>query len=112
LKQWIGVAVVAAGAVAAGALFGGRPEPPPAVAFAPAAVAGQITVHVTGAVAAPGLVVVDAGSRVADVVAAAGGLTAAASPQGLNLAAPVRDGMQVVVPAGVAAGPAAAAVPR
>jgi competence protein ComEA len=109
VSQWVGVAVLALGALVAGVMFGGRSDPPPVVAIAPPAVAGPITVHITGAVAAPGLVVIDAGSRVADVVAAAGGLTAEAAPQGLNLAAPVRDGMQVVVPAAVVAGPTAAA---
>ena len=37
--------------------------------------------------------------RVADAVARAGGITRKADPAGLNLAAPVADGEQVVVPA-------------
>ncbi len=96
MSQWVGVAVLAAGALAAGVLFGGRPSPPPTVAVVPAA--DQITVHVTGAVRSPGLVRVPAGARVAEAVAAAGGLASDALAGGINLAAPVRDGMQVVVP--------------
>ncbi len=60
-----------------------------------------ITVHVSGAVAAPGLVEVAGNARVADVIAAAGGTTADAVPGLVNLAAPVRDGEQIVVPADV-----------
>jgi competence protein ComEA len=71
---------------------------------------GELVVDVQGGVARPGLVVLAAGARVADAVAAAGGyapnadLLAAATA--INLAAPVSDGQQVFVPlAGVAAGP-------
>lgn len=57
-----------------------------------------LTVHVSGAVAEPGLVEVSAGSRVADVVALAGGTTIEANLMAINLAAPVADGQQIVVP--------------
>jgi competence protein ComEA len=60
--------------------------------------AGEVTVHVVGAVARPGLVVVPAGSRVADAIESAGGATADAELGALNLARPVTDGEQVVVP--------------
>ncbi|MFT4838064.1 MAG: competence protein ComEA [Nonlabens sp.] len=74
----------------------------------------DVVVHVAGAVAAPGLVVLSAGARVADAVAAAGGATADAATAGLNLARRLVDGEQVWVPTGaeVAAGlaPAAAAM--
>ncbi len=59
---------------------------------------GSLTVHVAGAVVAPGLVEVGPGARLADVVAAAGGATADADLTSVNLAAPVEDGTQVVVP--------------
>ena len=59
---------------------------------------GPLTVHVVGAVAAPGVVSVPAGSRAVDAVAAAGGMTAEADPAGVNLARPLADGEQVVVP--------------
>lgn len=57
-----------------------------------------IVVHVSGAVAAPGLVTVAARSRVADAIQSAGGLTAQAATDALNLARPVVDGEQIVVP--------------
>lgn len=55
-------------------------------------------VHVCGEVAEPGVYVLPAGSRVFEAIKAAGGLTENASERSLNLAAPVSDGMQIVVP--------------
>lgn len=55
-------------------------------------------VHVAGAVASPGVYHLPATSRVVDAIAAAGGLTAAADTDGVNLAAPVRDGSRIYVP--------------
>lgn len=57
-----------------------------------------VTVHVSGAVVVPGLVEVSLDARVADVVAAAGGALPGAQLSALNLAAPVADGQQLVVP--------------
>lgn len=74
----------------------------------PGAGAGELFVHVSGAVVTPGLVVVPAGSRVLDAVAAAGGFTAEADPAGVNLARPLGDGEQLVVPRLGEAPPAAA----
>ena len=72
---------------------------------APPAPPRLLTVHVSGAVAAPGLVAVADGSRVADAIEAAGGVRPGAGFGSINLAAEVRDGMQLVVPwAGEAAG--------
>lgn len=62
-----------------------------------------IRVHVVGAVRSPGVVELRQGDRVADAVAAAGGLSADAAPGELNLAAPVPDGAQIVI--GVASHP-------
>ena len=56
-----------------------------------------IRVHVTGAVAKPGVVTLPSGAIVQDAIEAAGGLTDAAVPGDLNLAAPVGAGMQVKV---------------
>ena len=83
----------------------------PVVTPAPTAPAGPFLVHVAGAVARPGLVELAAGARVADAVAAAGGAAADAALDVVNLARPVVDGEQVVVPtvAEVAAGVAAPA---
>ena len=67
-----------------------------------------VVVDVAGAVRRPGLVRLPSGSRVADAIARAGGLTRSAERSGVNLAAPVADGEQVLVPARGAAGAAAA----
>ncbi|MDQ0895900.1 ComEA family DNA-binding protein [Agromyces ramosus] len=71
-----------------------------------------VLVHVLGAVVKPGLVQLDAGARVVDAVAAAGGFTADADPAGVNLARPIVDGEQLVVFAvGQAPAPAPAPAP-
>ena len=57
-----------------------------------------IVVDVAGAVAHPGVYRVAAGSRIADVLTAAGGATEEADPVSLTRAAPVRDGQRVYVP--------------
>ena len=56
-----------------------------------------VVVHVLGAVRRPGLVTLPQGARVADAIAGAGGLSAAADPGELNLAAVVADGSQLVI---------------
>lgn len=73
--------------------------PPVDVAHIETSPDALITVHISGPVAVPGIVAVPEGSRVADAVAAAGGATRDADLGRLNLAAPVRDGEQIVVPA-------------
>jgi competence protein ComEA len=62
-------------------------------------VAAYLLVDVAGAVRRPGLVRLPKGARVFDAVARAGGLTAHAERDSVNLAAPVSDGQQVLVPA-------------
>jgi competence protein ComEA len=67
--------------------------------------ARSMVVDVEGAVRRPGLVRLPSGSRVADAVARAGGATRRADRSAVNLAAPVSDGQQVLVPVrGVGAG--------
>src|SRR5918992_6017999 len=99
---------------------GGEPvrvdrSPPGAAAGAGRGAAGggdRLFVHVAGAVRRPGLVRVPAGSRVAAAVARAGGPSRRADLTGVNLAAQVDDGQQVVVPAaGAGPGMAGAAGP-
>jgi competence protein ComEA len=63
-------------------------------AEAPAA----LVVHVVGSVRRPGLYRLREGSRIADAVRRAGGATRRADLSLVNLAAPVADGVQVVVP--------------
>ena len=61
-------------------------------------VAPTIAVHVSGAVAAPGVYELEEGARVADAVELAGGFLEGAAENALNLARVLNDGEQVVVP--------------
>lgn len=83
----------------------------PVVVRAAAAARPKLVVHVVGAVARPGLYRLREGARVADAVARAGGPTASADTTLVNLAAPVGDGQQVVVPARAAPAGAAGSSP-
>jgi competence protein ComEA len=79
-----------------------EPSPPPeppggAGPPAPASATGVVVVSVVGQVARPGLVTLPAGSRVADALAAAGGLLPEADPAAVNAAAPLTDGEQIAV---------------
>jgi competence protein ComEA len=65
----------------------------------------DVVVHVAGAVEEPAVYRLPAGSRVDDAVQRAGGPTARAALEGLNLAARLTDGQQIVMPSR-AAGPA------
>ena len=58
-----------------------------------------VVVHVAGAVVAPGVYELPAGSRADRALAAAGGPVADADPNALNLAAPLVDGSRIYVPA-------------
>jgi competence protein ComEA len=73
------------------------------------AAAKLLGIDVAGAVRRPGLYRLRSGSRIDDAIAAAGGPTAKAQLDTVNLAAPIADGEQVVVPERGAAGAAAAA---
>ncbi|MCC3269162.1 helix-hairpin-helix domain-containing protein [Arthrobacter gengyunqii] len=64
----------------------------------PAAAPSVLVVHVAGAVVRPGVVQVPSGSRAGDAVDAAGGTATDADLASVNLAAPLQDGMMVVVP--------------
>jgi competence protein ComEA len=57
-----------------------------------------LVVDVAGAVRRPGLYRLKSGSRIDDAITLAGGLTAKAQLGAVNLAAPVADGEQIVVP--------------
>jgi competence protein ComEA len=82
--------VAAPGATTAG------PASPPAVVSPPAA---SLLVHVVGAVRRAGVYRLRDGDRVLDAVRRAGGATGRADLGGVNLAARIADGQQVVVPA-------------
>jgi competence protein ComEA len=59
---------------------------------------GDVVVHVTGAVARPGVYRLPMGARVTDAVSRAGGPSGGAMLEAINLAARLADGQQVVVP--------------
>jgi competence protein ComEA len=67
----------------------------------------DVVVHVAGAVGDPGVYRLPTGSRVKDAVERAGGATAKAALDSVNLAAEVGDGQQVVIPGAAPAGAAA-----
>ena len=112
--------VVYAAALVAVALIGARylkaERDPPATPERPARVAverkggGQAFVHVVGAVRRPGVYRLPSWERLSAALRRAGGPTAGADLQGVNLAAKVADGQQVIVPARVE-GAAGAAAP-
>ena len=88
----------------AGAAQPAQVLPPPA---ALTTVDARLVVDVVGAVRRPGLYRLPQGTRVADALGRAGGLTRRADRTLVNLAAPLADGEQVIVPArvsGAAAG--------
>ena len=58
----------------------------------------NVFVHVSGAVANPGLYELKAGSRVADAVNAAGGFTDEADEGSCNLARIIEDGEHIIIP--------------
>lgn len=62
------------------------------------ATAVTVTVHVAGQVVHPGVYALAAGDRVADAIVAAGGPSAQADGDQLNLAARVADGERIYVP--------------
>ena len=114
--------VIAAAAVLAAIFVGSRllfraqapaaPPIPTAAARTTPAVRAALVVDVVGAVRRPGLYHLPHGARVADALAQAGGATAKAQVELVNLAAPIADGEQIVVPrrgTGVAAGAGSAA---
>jgi competence protein ComEA len=108
-----GVAVLAFLVIAGRTTLGGADEP----RATPAASAAleveeepvrEVVVHVAGAVARPGLYRLPEGSRVDDAVLLAGGAKPKAALDLVNLAAPVVDGQQVIVPLQGAGGGTAA----
>ena len=99
-----GVGVPPAGMPAAPVVPGGDPA---TATVSPAGV--PIIVDVTGWVHQPGVYEFAAGDRVIDAVERAGGPRNGADLTVLNLAAPLTDGTQVIVPKQGAGGPAAVA---
>jgi len=91
---------------AAGGGAGGAQPVPEAEADVTAVVRDEPTpylVHVAGAVRRPGVYEIGGDGRIIQAIRLAGGPTGKADLTGVNLAAPVQDGQQIVVPARVAA---------
>ncbi len=65
---------------------------------AKAAEAEALIVYVSGAVIAPDVYRLPIGARIKDVIVAAGGLSADADPDAINLAAHIADAQQIKVP--------------
>lgn len=86
----------APGAAADGASDGGAPGASNAAASEGSS--ARIYVHVIGEVARPGVIEVENGARLADVIEAAGGANEAAVLDSVNLARRAVDGEQVLVP--------------
>jgi len=105
-------AVAALAVVALGARWlgegGGRPAPRAASRAGTAGGAGglrlgaspapSVVVHVAGAVRRPGVYRLRGGSRAIDALRRAGGATRAGNPHGIDLAAKLADGVQIVIP--------------
>lgn len=82
-----------------------RPPQPVAAPLQPIAAPpprALLVVHVVGAVHRPGLYRLREGARIADAVRRAGGAVRGADLAAVNLAAPLVDGVQVLVPEEVA----------
>lgn len=105
-------ALVLGGRLLLGGGGASRTEPKvkaPARGVLTAAARPKLVVHVAGAVRRPGLYRLPEGSRIADAIGRAGGATPKADLEQINLAAPLTDGQQVLVPRRLpAAAPAAA----
>jgi competence protein ComEA len=100
-----------AGAAASSASSGASGSTATAVRVSRAPAQASV-VHVAGAVRRPGVYRLPAGARVQEAVRRAGGARRGANVNGINLAAKVVDGQQVVVPSRTPSGsdgPAAAA---
>jgi competence protein ComEA len=105
---WLALRPVGASEGATGDLFAGSAVTVPGAAGAdrdPGAVgatitttAGSIVVHAAGAVSRPGLYRLPRGSRVADLLDAAGGPTLETDLDRVNLAAPLADGQRLYLP--------------
>ena len=100
----VGVALLVAGAPRLLHHGAAAPVTPPLRVASPggsrsARASGALVVDVAGAVRRPGLYRLARSARIADAISLAGGFTRRADRVAVNLAAPVADGEEIVVPA-------------
>ncbi len=88
----------AAGPAGSSSPGGSSKEGEGSFSFSSSGQGSDVIVDVTGAVNRPGVYRLPAGARVNDAVERAGGATAKARVEAVNLAAQLADGQQVVVP--------------
>jgi competence protein ComEA len=112
----VAAALLLVGAEAIRAEGGGGAAPAEAVAASPGSAGLRIetggddlVVDVAGAVGRPGVYRLPAGARVVDAIERAGGATRGAGLEGINRAARLADGQQVMVPERLPGGAAATA---
>jgi competence protein ComEA len=100
MKTWWGVAFgVVFGMLAAAGLYLATSSPRgDPIQLLPAPTSAPLVVHVSGAVAKPGVYTLQNDSRVQDGLDAAGGLLPNADPHSINLAAYIQDGERIWVP--------------
>ncbi len=105
--SWVSLALVLGAGLLAWRLT--RSEGQPSTAAVPVAERvvsppKQYLVHVGGAVRRPGVYRIGGDGRVIQAIRLAGGPTAGANLDGVNMAAPVQDGQQILVPRKVTVG--------
>jgi competence protein ComEA len=76
-----------------------QPKPGRAVLLRPAPTPRPVVINIDGAVVSPGVYTLPVQSRVVDAVEAAGGLAENASTGSVNLAAELKDGSHIYIPA-------------
>jgi competence protein ComEA len=76
-----------------------QPKPGRAVLLRPAPTPRPVVINIDGAVVSPGVYTHPVNSRVVDAVEAAGGLAENASTGSVNLAAELKDGSHIYIPA-------------
>ena len=119
----VAASVVATVSTAAVLLWMFLPSPPPVdsaipvavgsgVPSAPTARPARVRVHVAGAVRRPGVYELSSGDRVVDALAAAGGASADADLEAINLAQTLLDTEQILVPRRSARSPRRSPAPR
>jgi len=82
----------------AAALLISLPDRTVPLSLLPTFTPSPLVIYMTGEVKSPGVLQVPPGSRVQDVVTAAGGLMPEADLEQINLAAPVTDGQKIHIP--------------